>query len=248
VSKFKRITVIVGLSLLVVAGLGAIFGPRSMASVSHMTYREATYSYNVELDAYYNKGRKVEDGILVSIHPERPVKDAPGFSDAYLQTSRERANQWVTNHRAASMDVMIIFSHPLSLEEANEILYSANADVFESGIVGYSDGIPFAGYSKEGGSLDRSLQEIAKLGGGFETEVVEDSVSEAASTDDIRGYLAVRAWVDFQGLETLLKNENVRVVDTTPQEVRDQLSEDRHWQNEPIHSLAIEMPVWAYEW
>jgi hypothetical protein len=146
---------------------------------------------------------------------------------------------------------MVIFSHPLTLEEANRILRAANANVFESGIVGYSDDVPFAGYAKEEGGplLTRPLQEHAESGGGFEPEVTEGSGSETTEhVRDVRGYLAVRAWVDSQGLEALLKNENVRLVDTTPQDVRDRLSKNRNWQNEPIHALAIEMPVWAYEW
>lgn len=80
-------------------------------------------------------------------------------------------------------------------------------------------------------------------------EVTEGNALESATGSvDVRGYLAVRAWVGLQGLDALLKNEDVQVVDTTPQDVRDQLSKDRRWQNRLIDSVAIEMPVWAYQW
>lgn len=241
----KRILVVVGVLSLVAGGLWLIVGPETMASVSRVTYRAPHYSYEVHLATY------AEEGIVVSIEPERSAKNASAFADVYLQASRERAEQWVADHRAGSIDVMIIFSRPLTLEEANEVFRSANANVFESGVVGYTGEMPFAAYSKvEGPLLARSLQEHAEsVGHPPIEEVTEGSTLQTTTASiDVRGYLAVRAWVDSKGLDVLLKHEDVRVVDITPQEVRDQLSNNRHWRNKPIDSVAIEMPVWAYEW
>ncbi len=242
---FKRILVGVGVLSLVAGGLWLTVGPETMASVSHVTYRTPHYSYEVHSATY------AEDGIVVSIEPERSAKNASAFADVYLQTSRGRAEQWFADRRADPIDVMVIFSHPLTLEEANKVLRSANANVFESGVVGYTGEMPFAAYSKvEGTLLARSLREHAEsVGHPPIEEMTEGSTLETATASvDMRGYLAVRAWVDSQGLDTLLKHEDVRVVDTTPQDVRDRLSENRRWRNKSIDSVAIEMPVWAYEW
>lgn len=243
----KRILMLVGVGVLslVVGGLWFTVGHDTMASVSHMTYRTPPYSYEVHSATY------AEEGIVVSIEPERSAKNASAFGDVYLQTSRERAEQWVADRRADPIDVMVVFSHPLTLEEANAVLRSANANVFESGVVGYTGEMPFATYSKvEGPLLAHSLQEHAEsVGHPPIEEMTEGSALETATASvDIRGYLAVRAWVGSQGLDALLKNEDVQVVDTTPQDVRDQLSKNRRWRNRPIDSVAIEMPVWAYEW
>ncbi|HID30792.1 MAG TPA: hypothetical protein EYP19_12415 [Desulfobacterales bacterium] len=242
---FKRILVGVGVLSLVAGGLWLTVGPEMMASVSHMTYRTPHYSYEVHSATY------AEEGIVVSIEPERSAENASAFAGVYLQTSHERAERWVADHRADPIDVMVIFRHPLTLEEANEVLRSANANVFESGVVGYTGEMPFAAYSKvEGPLLTRSLQEHAEsVGHPPIEEMAENSTLQATTAFvDVRGYLAVRAWVDSKGLDVLLKHEDVRVVDITTQEVRDQLSNNRHWRNKPIDSVAIEMPVWAYEW
>jgi len=227
---FKRILAIIGILALIIGGWWLVAGPETVARISYMTYRTPYYRYTVQLATY------AQEGIRVSIEPERPGKDSSEFADTYLQASRERAQQWIADHRTGLMDVMVLFSRPLTLEEANRVLRAANAQVFESGVVGYEDGIPFASYSKEKGPfLTASLQEHA--------EMIGDSMSV-----DVRGYLAVRAWVNRQGLAVLLQHEDVQVVDTTPQDVRDRLAQDRHWRDKPIDSLAIEMPVWAGEW
>lgn len=231
--------------LFLFGGIWLTVGPETVASISHMTYRAPHYNYAVQSATY------PEEGIIVSINSERSAKNASVLSDAYLRASHERAKRWAANHHAGPIDVMVIFSHPLTLKEANEVLRSANASVFESGIVGYLGGEPFATYSKiEGGLLFRSLQEHAELVGHPPKEVVKKGdVPEAITASvDVRGYLAVRAWVDSKGLNALLKQDDVRVVDTTPQDVRDRLSQNRHWRNKPIDRVAIEMPVWAYEW
>lgn len=252
-TKYKRILITLGLLSMIIAGVWLAIGPQTLARLSHMTYRTPTYTYTVELDTAYDSqvAGPVETGILVTIAPERSAKDASDFSGAYLQESGQRAKQWIAERRGDALDVMIIFSRPLNLEEANKVLAAANAQVFESGVVGYSEGVPFAGYEvEEGPRLTRTLAQLAELGGGFEPEIVADSdiTAPPERTRDIRGYLAVRAWVDGSGLEALLKYEEVRLVDTTPQEVRDRLSSSLIWKDYAINALAIEMPVWAYEW
>lgn len=252
-AKHKRIFITVGILSIIVAGTWLTIGPKTVARLSHMTYRTPTYTYNVELDMAHDSqvAGPVETGILVTIAPERPSKDASEFSESYLQKSQQRAEQWIGERRGDSLDVMFIFNRPLNLEEANKVLTAANAQVFESGVVGYSEGVPFAGYAvEEGPLLTRTLAQIAELGGGFEPEIAADSdvTAPPESARDIRGYLAVRAWVDGEGLATLLKCADIKLVDTTPQEVRDRLSNSLTWKNYPINAVAIEMPVWAYEW
>ncbi len=255
--KSKKSLVVVSVLCLVVAGALLALGLKTKASITHKSYEMPTYSYDVELDAAYDSesGKNVENGIQVWVSPDRPSKDAAGFSTAYLQASHERAQQWEAERRAGLADVMIIFSHPLSLEEANAVLNLVKADVFESGFVGYVDDVPFAGYLKEEGRLTRTLQECAELGArsvgpeGVEPEITEDSDNAARdATYDMRGYLAVRAWVDSKNLDVLLNHKDVLVVDTTPQDIRDQLSEDPIWKDKIIRVIALEMPVWAYEW
>ncbi len=242
---FKRVLLLVGVLVFVVGGLWLAVGVETMASVSHMPYHTPHYSYFVRKATY------AEEGVAVSIEPERSGSNSSAFADTYLRASRERAEQWSAERSVGPIDVMVIFSHPLTLEEANEILRSVQADVFESGVVGYEGGVPLAIYSKvKGPLLDISLREHAAALGHSPIEDMEkeSELATAEAAVDVRGYLAVRAWIDSKNLNVLLGHEDVRVVDTTPQDVRDKLSNDRHWRNEPIDSVAIEMPVWAYEW
>ena len=252
-SKFKRlITVCLALSLGFVGAWLAV-GPRVMASISGMTYHQPTYSYRVEIDRLYDtQSNSFSDiGTLVSVSPNLATTNNSAFSGAYLQTTRERATHWITTRRTDELiDVMLVFTRPLMLEEVNTILNSIKAHVFESGFVGYADGMPFATYTKEEGPLlTRSLQEYVENVQGFEREITEDSNPQAKQVPpDIRGFLAVRIWVQTSTLQQLLDNKNIRIVDTTPQAVRDQIAADRHWKNVPVNAVAIEMPVWAYQW
>lgn len=137
----------------VVAGLWFAVGPRVFASVSHMSYAEELFGYQVEFDEVFNEETKqVEnDGILVAIQPEYDVNNASAFSDAYIAASDAQALLWSqTRLGAEKLDVMLVFSEPLSMDAVNEMLMGAEAAVFESGAVGYgADGIPFAVYSTE---------------------------------------------------------------------------------------------------
>jgi len=252
----KKLLLVIFVIGLVVAGILLAIGSKTMANVSYQSYQTATYSYDVELDTVYDSKSDMhaENGILVSVSPQRETEDAAGFSDAYYRASWERAQQWATERRTGLADVMLIFAHPLTLEEANHILDPIKANVFESGFVGYVDGTPFAGYLKEEGRLSHTLQECAKLGGygvgpdGVVPEMTENDVDKSAGDYDVRGYLAVRAWIDLANLDSLRHHQDVLLVDTTPQDVRDQLSENPTWQGKVIRAVALEMPVWDYRW
>lgn len=251
--KSKPIVLLTSLLLLFgIGGLWLLVIPNITASVSNATYQQDTYDYTVEIDTVFNTDSQSleEEGILVSIHPDYSQDNASAFSQTYLDAGRERTAQWLVKREANTLaDVMIVFSHPLTLEEANKVLQSSKSDVFESGLVGYIDGVPFAHYMQEGEvSLVQSLQDVANTLAGFESETTIDVVSETEPHVDVRGYLAVRAWTPVESLEMLSSHESVRFVDTTPQEVRDQLATDKNWQNMPVNAIAIEMPVWAFDW
>lgn len=255
VSKNNKTIVLASLVILLAGGVWFAVGRGILAKPSHATYQMPTYEYEIEVQMHHENATNalVEDGIFVHLKPNRPAKDATDLADAYLQASHQRALKWIAENRTGPLDLMIIFARPLSLEQANNILSLANAEVFESAVVGYRDGIPFAGYSvEEGPLLVRSIQEYVEMGvgGGVAPEITQDNEAELAraSTADIRGYLAVRAWVDAQNLDVLLEHKDIRVVDTTPQEVRDQVLKSPTWRHRTINHLTIEMPVWAYDW
>ncbi|PID85497.1 MAG: hypothetical protein CSB13_07965 [Chloroflexi bacterium] len=250
--KNKRILVVFSVFMLLSISLWASFGPLVMARVSEQRYRANNYYYDVSIDTFYNTETKERQtqGIEVAIHPNLSETNSSQFSAAYLEDNQGRLTQWLTEVGEQTVDVMVIFSRPLTMDKANFLLESANATVFESGAVGYVRDIPFASYAiEEGTSLSRSLEDIAHA----EAEAAVALSEGAPPTNDtviidVRGYLAVRIWTDREGLEKLSESELVRMIDITPQLVRTQLSNNRHWQNMPIHSLALEMPVWAYEW
>jgi len=251
----SRKIMIPGLLIIVIAGLWFAVGPRVMAEVSHMRYSEPLFDYLVEYDEVYNlEKQQIEtDGLLVAIQPEYRADNGSAFSEAYIQAAKAQAALWSETRLSSQemLDVMVLFSKPLTLDEANKILSSANAAVFESGAVGYgADGIPFAVYSKENGPLlTQTLAEIGEANRGFEPEVTEENTAVSAQPPaDIQGYMAVRVWVDAAGLATLNNQPTIDFVDTTPQAVRDLLAANVHWQNTPINHVSIEMPVWAYDW
>lgn len=253
VVKSRKI-MILGLLMIVVSGLWFAVGPRVMADVSQMQYSEPLFDYWVEYDEVYNLETEEfdRDRLLVAIQPEYRTENGSAFSEAYIQAAQAQAALWSQTRLPGEMlDVMVVFNTPQTLAEANEILHTADAVVFESGAVGYgADGIPFAVYAKEDGPLlTQTLAEIGEANRGFEAEVVEGETAVSSQPPaDIRGYLAVRVWVDAAGLAILNSQPAVDFVDTTPQTVRDLLATNLHWKNTSINHVSIEMPVWAYDW
>lgn len=246
---------ILSLLLIVAAGLWFTIGPHVMAEVAHMRYSEPLFDYLVEYDEVYNlETQQTEtNGLLVAIQPDDRADNGSAFSEAYIQAAKAQAALWSETRLSSKemLDVMVVFSKPLLLDEANKILSSANAAVFESGAVGYgADGIPFAVYAKENGPLlTQTLAEIGEANRGFKPEVTEEYTAVTQQPPaNIRGYMAVRVWVDAAGLASLNNHPTVDFVDTTPQAVRDLLAANMHWQNTPINQVSIEMPVWAYDW
>jgi hypothetical protein len=128
------------LLIIVIAGLWFAVGPRVMAEVSHMRYSELLFDYLVEYDEVYNlEKQQIEtDGLLVAIQPEYRADNGSAFSEAYIQAAKAQAALWSETRLSSQemLDVMVLFSKPLTLDEANKILSSANAAVFESGAVG----------------------------------------------------------------------------------------------------------------
>lgn len=251
--KNRRIAIVIALFLLTTATtLWLAIGPQVMAKTYGMTYRQDNYNYSVEIDDFYNEQTKTwqEQGIIVMVDPQRPKDNPSGFSENYLQATKGRAVEWINSRNVeTSLDVMVIFSRPLTLNEANTVLNTASATVFESGVVGYAaDGTPFAEYSKENGPLlVKPLAEFSDNTGIVPEGTTAEQLAESLPAD-VRGYLSVRVWVNSEGLKSLMAHQDVRVIDTTPQAVRDQLAANRTWQDVLITTVAIEMPVWAYDW
>lgn len=231
--------------LLTASGVWAKFGEKAMATVSYQTYETQTYSYDVEIDQFYDeKGVINSHGILVHLHPEKDTQNPSQFSPAYWQTNENNLRTVLTASEENKMvDVLLIFKQPLSFIETEQLLAEIEADVFESGLVGFKNNIPFAHYAVEKGSLSQAMwQEI-------ETTIYEEDLSkEDVGQSRILGYMAVRVWVKAHQLPHLLVKEQIEVVDVTPQIVRDTLAHNNSWRNTPILSLSLDMPVWAYKW
>ena len=238
--------------LLGVIGLWSGLSPNVTASVAHQTYQRAHYRYTVETDQLYDaeSGTTHAIGTIISIDPDHSTTNSSQFSDSYLKQSRAQAEQWVIERATDDLiDLLLVFKHPLPLEEVNEILKSTDAHVFESGLVGYGQEMPFAKYNTEKGPLlTRSLTELAEEFKGVVTEITDEHPTEEGEPADIRGFMAVRAWVPVKNLQPLLSHEAISIVDITPQAVREELATDEDWQGSSINVVAIEMPVWAYPW
>jgi len=254
-SKAKIILALMGIVTFVFTMIWAVFKSGVMASVSHETYQQATYSFDVVLDTYYSETGEEVNGIRAIIQPQLADESTSLPSTAYLNASQQRLQQWVSKRTGDELvDVMLMFARPLTMAEANEILGSTNAEVFESAVVGYVYGVPFVNYAVENGSLlTRSLTEVAESQHEFMIEAEKGHIEEADLTlvgdpVDVRGYLAVRAWIKVNNLNKLAQTPEVRFIDTTPQAVRDQLNTDSNWQNMSVTWLSLPMPVWAYDW
>ncbi len=244
----------IGIFLATMIGAWFAIGPRVMADVSNMRYSENSFDYSVEIDESFDTGSQkwTDIGIRVRIKPDYQPDNPSAFSEEYLAVAEKQLSILIqTKQPDASIDALVLFNRPLSLEEANSILYAINAELLQSGIVGYgaADGIPFAAYRRESGSLlTKDLAALAELYKGFEPEIIVDDVANTQPPSDIRGYMGIRLIVPAAKLTMLSQHEFVQFVDTTPQIVRDMLAMDIHWRNTPINSMSIEMPVWAYPW
>lgn len=231
--------------LLTTSGVWVKFGEKAMATVSYQTYQTQTYSYDVEIDQFYDeKGVINSQGILVHLHPEKDTQNPSQFSSAYWQTNENNLRTVLTaGEENKVVDVLIIFKHPLSFKETDQLLATAEADVFESGLVGFMNDTPFAHYAVEKGLLSPTVwQEV-------ETTIYEEDLSkEGFGQSKILGYMAVRVWVKAHQLPKLLGMEQIDKIDVTPQIVREALARNNSWRNTPILSLSLEMPVWAYKW
>ena len=207
------------------------------------------YHYQVEI---------LPDGSLAALIFPEPSKDnSSAFSEAYLAQSRAQLDTLMQKDRNADVDVLALFVRPLNRDQANKLLDSVHARVFESAVVGYQWGAPFAGYNiEQGPQLARSLDEIAadfprtpeaKLQA---SGVFSKAFSNPEQPVDVRGYLAVRAIIPAYRLRALVSHPLIRFVDATPQIVYEEIHSDPRWRDKaPDHRhVRIEMPVWAYPW
>lgn len=254
-SKAKIVLALMGIVTFAFMMIWAAFKPGVMASVSHETYQQATYSFDVVLDTYSSETGEEVNGIRAIIQPQLADERTSLPSTAYLNASQQRLQQWVSKRTGDEfVDVMLMFARPLTMAEANEILASTNAEVFESAVVGYVYGVPFVDYAVENEALlTRSLTEVAESQHEFMIEAEKGHIEEADLTlvgdpVDVRGYLAVRVWIKVNNLNKLDQTPEVRFIDTTPQAVRDQLNTDSNWRNMSVTWLSLPMPVWAYDW
>ncbi len=249
--KNLRILALMG-ALVIGVGMWFIVGPQVKARISHQSYNTDTYSYDVEVDTSYNQetGKLESNGILVSVHPEQSETNTSAFSSAYWAANQTELSHLLANSDESTIDAMIIFSHPLSSDEANSLIGTVGGEIFESAVVGYVMEEPYAGYHKENGQIQRDLNQLIE----DQKELVISHFSGEIPTDDlskyidVRGYMAIRIVTKISGLKQLEESQLVRQIDITPYLVSKQLSEDVNWKNAPINSLAIEMPVWAYDW
>ena len=248
--------VIVGtITVLLLIGITAWVsqGPVIMARVAHATYTEPTYQYGIEIDTFVDMetGQEQDGGLIVTIEPQFSDENTAQFSDAYMEVSQKRLQEWLTaeNRQDVQMDILLVFAHPLSEEEVNALLHLAKAEIFESAVVGYVAGIPFTGYAKETGHVvSQSLDEVRDSQQEALTAVRRLEGYDPEKGIEVGGYAAVRLWVDGHGMAVLAQHAAVQFVDTTPQAVREKLALDRHWQNAPISVIALPMPVGGYDW
>ena len=229
-------------------------GFRTIAYMQETTFQGETYIYQIDTRAIKTNelnddGTAVKlepsETLLVSISPEMAADNPNQFSEAHRQFSLKQAE--LLAQTETNSDTLILFSRPLSMEEANAILQKANAAVHRSSAVGIVADTPFATNEIEGGLLlARSLSAHAAEQANFPSGPNGEPAGEEAV--DVRGYLAVQAVVPAEGLGTLLSNPLVDLVDVTPQLVRNRLMQDIRTRGEVISDVTIPMPVWGDEW
>lgn len=238
--------------LLIACGLAGAWGTATVMadwSGAGKLYHETTFSYAVEINQSADAALSGAEATVI-ITPQRDSDNPADFSDAYRARAQQQAKQWAAERSGENrLDLLLVFKQPLTVEETNDLLRTHEAHLFESGLVGYANGTPFAAYTKENGPyLTDSLSDYGEDYRGVEPEIdAADSFDEPPPAD-VRGVLAVRVWVPAQQLALLLDHDSVDWVDITPQQVRDQLASDDTWRDAVISTVALEMPVWAYTW
>lgn len=248
-SKIKQIWLMLRL---IACGLAAAWVTVTILAAPSDTdklYHETTFSYTVVVNQSGDAPLSGAEATVI-ISPQRDSDNPADFSDAYRGRAHQQAIQWAVERSSEDrLDVLLLFKQPLTIEETNDLLRTHEAHLFESGLVGYANGTPFATYAKANGPyLTDSLFDYGEDYHGVEPETdAADSFDESPPAD-MRGVLAIRVGVSAQQLEPLLDHDSVDLVDITPQAVRDQLASDDTWRDVAIKNVALEMPVWAYTW
>lgn len=240
--------------LLALAVIIMFAGFRTVAYMQETTFQGETYTY--QIDTRTIKSNKLNDDgtvaesdppetLLVSISPEIATGNPAQFSDAHRQFALAQTH--LLAQEGTNSDTLIVFTQPLSLEEANAIIQKANAIASRSSAVGFVTDMPFATNEIETGpllirSLAAHVAEQANFPSGPNGEPA------GIEAVDVRGYLAVQAMVPAEGLIMLLNDPQVDFVDVTPQLVRSRLSQDIRTKNKLVSDVTIPMPVWGYDW
>lgn len=182
---------------LALAAIIALAGFRTIAYMQETTFRGETYTYQVETrtiktNELNDDGTVVEidpsETVLVSISPETAAHNPNRFSAVHRQFVLEQAH--LLAEAGTNSDTLIVFTQPLTLEDANAIIQKANASVNRSSAVGFVADTPFATNEIESGPLlSRSLSDHAADQANFPSGPDDEPAGKAAV--DVRGYLAV---------------------------------------------------------